>query len=258
MYFRIIGLVVPGSTVGKTTIYLDNIGISTANPDISQFGQYELLSGTSMAAPMVSGALGLCAQYYPNEDAYNRRNRLLTCVRVKDSMTSLCITGGLLDLSTIHQYVATETPDLTPEEVPDSVSSLVPESGQDSSSQENLSTPVPTVAPGTTTSTVVSTTLSENSQTAKSSVKKIKKITFKKKIKTLRSGHSYQLKIKYTPSTATKKKVSWSSSKKKWATVSSSGVVRAKKQGIGHTVRITAKAKDGSKKKASLRIKIKK
>lgn len=258
LFFRIIGLVVPGSTVGKTTIYLDNIGISTANPDISQFGQYELLSGTSMAAPMVSGALGLCAQYYPNEDAYNRRNRLLTCVRVKDSMTSLCITGGLLDLSTIHQYVATETPDLTPEEVPDSVSSLVPESGQDSSSQENLSTPVPTVAPGTTKSTVVSTTLPGNSQTAKSSVKKIKKITFKKKIKTLRSGHSYQLKIKYTPSTATKKKVSWSSSKKKWATVSSSGVVRAKKQGIGHTVRITAKAKDGSKKKASLRIKIKK
>ena len=36
------------------------------------------------------------------------------------------------------------------------------------------------------------------------------------------------------------------------------GVVKAKKKGIGHTVKVYATAKDGSKKKAYCKVKIKK
>ena len=49
----------------------------------------------------------------------------------------------------------------------------------------------------------------------------------------------------------------WSSSNTKYATVSKNGKVSAKKAGKGKTVTITAKATDGSGKKAKVNIKIK-
>ena len=55
-----------------------------------------------------------------------------------------------------------------------------------------------------------------------------------------------------------KAKYTFKSSKKAVASVSKSGVVTAKKAGIGKTVTITAKATDGSGKKATIKIKIKK
>lgn len=53
------------------------------------------------------------------------------------------------------------------------------------------------------------------------------------------------------------KKLKWSSSNKKYATVNSKGKVTAKKSGKGKTVKITAKATDGSGKKKTVAIKIK-
>lgn len=52
------------------------------------------------------------------------------------------------------------------------------------------------------------------------------------------------------------KAVTWSSNKE-YATVTSKGVIKALKAGKGKTVKITAKAKDGSGKKATIKIKIK-
>ncbi len=54
-----------------------------------------------------------------------------------------------------------------------------------------------------------------------------------------------------------KSKVKWSSSNKKYATVSSSGKVKALKAGKGKKVKITAMATDGSGKKKTVVIKIK-
>ena len=248
MYFRVIGLNAPVTSSETTTLYLDNIGISTADPDTSEFGQYELLSGTSMAAPMVTGAVALCAAYAPEEDTYNRRNRLLTCVRPVESLTDLCITGGILDVSKISSYTTVETPDLTPAQIPENISQTTQTTGSTSGSS--------TVETGSFSS---SSGISSSSGTASSSsAVKVKKLKFKKKIKALRAGRTYRLKVVYTPSRVSNKKLKWSSSRKKWASVSNSGMVRAKKKGIGHTVRITAAARDGSRKKVSLRIKIRK
>ncbi|MBO5103968.1 MAG: Ig domain-containing protein, partial [Ruminococcus sp.] len=74
----------------------------------------------------------------------------------------------------------------------------------------------------------------------------------------LRAGKSLTLKVTVLPTGATNKKVTWKSSNKKYATVNSKGVVTAKKAGIGHTVKITATAADGSGKKVVCKIKIKK
>lgn len=70
------------------------------------------------------------------------------------------------------------------------------------------------------------------------------------------AGKKITLKAQILPANASNKKVTWSTSNKKYATVNSKGVVTMKKKGAGKTVTITARAKDGSGKKASIKIKI--
>lgn len=72
--------------------------------------------------------------------------------------------------------------------------------------------------------------------------------------KTMKVKEKQTLNLTVMPATADNGKVSWSSSNKKRATVDSKGRVTAKKKG---TVTITAKAKDGSGKKGSIKIKVK-
>ncbi|MCR5793410.1 MAG: family 78 glycoside hydrolase catalytic domain [Lachnospiraceae bacterium] len=81
---------------------------------------------------------------------------------------------------------------------------------------------------------------------------KVKKLTITGK-KKMKVGTKQTLKCKVTPGTATNKKVTWSTSNKKRATVKN-GKVKALKKG---KVTITAKAVDGSKKKAKFVITIK-
>lgn len=64
---------------------------------------------------------------------------------------------------------------------------------------------------------------------------------------TLEAGKTYQLTIKLTPSTATNKKVSYTSSDSKIVSVSASGMLTAKGSG---SAKITVTARDGSRKKA--------
>lgn len=85
-------------------------------------------------------------------------------------------------------------------------------------------------------------------------VKKIS-LSTKKNTKKLKAGKSLTINATVTPAKADVKELKWISSNKKYATVSN-GKVTAKKAGIGKTVTITAKATDGSKVKASVKIKI--
>ena len=98
---------------------------------------------------------------------------------------------------------------------------------------------------------------SSSTTTTKKKVK-VKKIKLNKKKATLYYKKKLKLKATVTPKNATNKKVKWSVSRKKYATVTQKGVVKAKKKGIGHTIKVYAKAKDGSEKKAYCKIKIKK
>ena len=88
--------------------------------------------------------------------------------------------------------------------------------------------------------------------TCKVTVKQpVKSIKLNKTSATLKKGKSLTLKATISPSSANNKAVTWSSSNKKVATVSSKGVVKAVGSG---TATITVKAKDGSGKKATCKI----
>ncbi len=88
--------------------------------------------------------------------------------------------------------------------------------------------------------------------------KSIKKIKLYAKTKTVKPGKKVTIKAVVSPSSGVNKTLKWSTSNKKYATVNSKGVVTTKKAGKGKTVTITAKATDGSGKKATIKIKIKK
>lgn len=221
-FFKILGIVSSGRSTRTSRYYIDHIGVSVPNPDTAQFGQYELMNGTSMAAPMVTGAVALLSEIYPEDSTTNRRERLLSCVKTTAGVTGKCSTNGILDLSRMDSYTPPASPFVTP---PSSVTT-----------EQNKSITVTNV---------------------KKKIK-IKKIKIHASKTALKAGKKRKLKVFISPSNATNKKVKWSSSKKKWATVNSKGIVTAKKKGRGHTVKITAAARDGSQKKAVFRIRIKK
>ena len=82
----------------------------------------------------------------------------------------------------------------------------------------------------------------------------VKSITLNRTKKVMKKGNAITLKATVGDSTATNKAVVWSSSNKKVATVSSKGVVKAK--GYGKAT-ITCLAMDGSGKKATCKITVK-
>lgn len=219
IYAEIVSLTGKFTSVHK--IYFDNIGISKANPTNALYIKYNSMSGTSMAAPQVSAATALLAATYPNDSAVQRRNRLLNCVREVSGLSSYCMTGGILDLSKIS-----------------SASSGLPACLQ------------------TTTQTNTTATAAQGTSSTKKTTKLVTKITLNKKKAKLRYKKKLKLKATVKPKNATNKKVKWYVSNKKYAKVTQKGVVRAKKKGIGHTVKVYAKAKDKSKKKAYCKVRI--
>lgn len=75
--------------------------------------------------------------------------------------------------------------------------------------------------------------------------------------KTVKAGKSVKLKVTIKATKKANKKLLWTSSNKKYATINEKGVVKTKKAGKGKKVKITATATDGSGKKSTVTIKIK-
>jgi hypothetical protein len=88
------------SNFGATTVDLfapgDNMYSTRTGSDTS----YSSGSGTSFAAPVVSGALALLVSEYPNDTVSQRVNRVVStnAVDIIPALNGLCVTGGRLNL----------------------------------------------------------------------------------------------------------------------------------------------------------------
>lgn len=96
-YLAVTGIRTKSTRTG--TYYFDNIAISTADPDTSKFEKCDLMSGSSMAAPMVSAAVAVLRAANPDLDAAGIRSLLMDCTRNVSVLDNACVTGGILDLS---------------------------------------------------------------------------------------------------------------------------------------------------------------
>lgn len=113
-----------------------------------------------------------------------------------------------------------------------------------------------TIASALTFALCISTALSCGEPAGAKAGKKVKKVTITSPVLGkvyLKKGQSYKLKVKVTPKKAKNKKLRYQSSKPKVAAVSKKGKIKAKKAG---TAKITVTARDGSKKKARLTVKV--
>lgn len=88
-----------------TTLYFDNAAVGDAD---AYTGAYMFMSGTSMAAPAVTGCLGVIAKDEPAnaslseeelmEAAHGRAAKLLAAVDYDEALSGLCSTGGRVNL----------------------------------------------------------------------------------------------------------------------------------------------------------------
>jgi subtilisin family serine protease len=74
-------------------VHLDDVGIGVAGASDG----YAFMSGTSMAAPHVTGTLALLAAAYPGDDVPGRINRLLSGAEAVPGLARKVLTGGRLD-----------------------------------------------------------------------------------------------------------------------------------------------------------------
>jgi subtilisin family serine protease len=72
---------------------------------------YQYMSGTSMATPYVSGAVGFAAWNFPDDSMLERMDRILNNVGVVDSLSGQCVSGGVLNLYNIVDSDADTLPD---------------------------------------------------------------------------------------------------------------------------------------------------
>jgi len=75
-------------------VYIDNVGIGIGGGSTN----YDSWSGTSMATPHVTGAVGLLAAEYPGESITQRKMRILFGVDTVPSLAGKVLTGGRLNL----------------------------------------------------------------------------------------------------------------------------------------------------------------
>ena len=104
---------------------------------------------------------------------------------------------------------------------------------------------------------LVAVTEAPKTTNVSAATKKVKKLSFKKKGYVMKSAGRWmnvRIRLNFSPKSSKTKNLTYKSSNKKIATVSSKGVVTAKKAG---NATITATAKDAGKKKATFKVTVK-
>ena len=106
------------SNYGATSVHVGAPGVNIRSTYPGN--QYADLSGTSMAAPHVTGMAALLAAHRPNATMSQIKEAILTTVRPRASIASLTVTGGEIDLYAGLLKIATLVPEnsMTPTPAP--------------------------------------------------------------------------------------------------------------------------------------------
>lgn len=88
-------LSVPFSNYGKLSVdvFAPGLGINSTIPG----NKYEAHSGTSMAAPVVSGLAAVIREYYPKLTAKQVKEIIIKSVVKRDALKELCVSGGVVN-----------------------------------------------------------------------------------------------------------------------------------------------------------------
>ena len=98
-------LVVPFSNYGQRNVdvFAPGLNINSTIPG----NKYEAHSGTSMAAPVVSGLAAVIREYYPTLTAAQVKKIILESVVKRDALKTLCISGGVINAFEALKLAAT-------------------------------------------------------------------------------------------------------------------------------------------------------
>jgi subtilisin family serine protease len=86
------------SNYGQTSVDLAAPGVSIFSTGFASDTAYQYMSGTSMAAPHVTGALALMRSYYPNDSYKQLVTRLLLATDPIASLAGKTVSGGCVNL----------------------------------------------------------------------------------------------------------------------------------------------------------------
>jgi subtilisin family serine protease len=244
---------------------------------------YSYMSGTSMAAPMVSGALAEVYSYFDSISMKQAKEVLLASVRPIPSLSGLVSTGGIIDVysalkSDISQFKDTTKPVITAtvQSIPNSYKKNIAITAQDMEGNLKKVTYAPSLQEasffdggakgitlslasntgyikgvaksGTYTIYAVDSYGNETTYTVNVKVKIPSKVTLSNTSKTLRTGSSFRLGVTTNVSCS----MTFKSSKKSVATVSASGKVTAVRKG---TAIITVTTENGLKATCKITVK---
>ena len=95
------------SNFGATSVDIGAPGTAIYSTWFDSDSGYQLLSGTSMAAPVVSGVVALMKAQFPAESPAQIRQRLLATADPLPSLAGKCVSGGKVNLQrSLSPYVA--------------------------------------------------------------------------------------------------------------------------------------------------------
>ena len=106
-----IGFVFQVTRGGNCYIDISSLAISKSNADETSFGKYDVMSGTSMATPVVTGAAALLSAMNPDLSVTELKTALFSAT--DDRFSDWCSTGGMLDLSRYEAPLDDRKPAIT-------------------------------------------------------------------------------------------------------------------------------------------------
>lgn len=255
------GLLLVPKQAGEYTIVLDNLGIIEASKaDTLAKTDYYYSSGTSMAAPVVSGAVGTLSNLYEGKSAAQLKQILLNNATKNVSKLNGKVTSGRrLDLTKLEiTNITLSNATVGINKTVTLNKSITPSTAADETinwtSSNNAIATVTSggVVKGVKAGTVTITATTANGKKATANVQvgdsivEATGVTLNKTNSTLVEGKSEKLVATVTPSNATDKTVTWSSSDSSIVKVDSEGTINALKAGTAIIIAKTVNEKQAT------------